>query len=88
MTQPDDLSTAHGMDTFSMATAYNRALACYHCWGPEDARTKAAVSTAFERDTQRWVPLMLAGGVLVVPGRPPLFALGSKEEASVSMFEV
>lgn len=71
-----------------MATAYNRALACYQRYGPSDPRSVAAVAAAFERDPSRWVPLLLAGGALAVPGRPPLVALGSKEEAAVSYYAV
>jgi hypothetical protein len=73
-----------GADAASMATAYNRVLACYQEYGPTDPRSEAAVLAAFERDPCRWVPLLLAGGALGVPGRPPLVALGSKEEAAVS----
>lgn len=77
-----------GLDTSTMATAYNRALACYHCYGPEDPITMSAVKAALELDPARWVPLLLAGGALAVPGRPPLVALGSKEEASVRHLEL
>lgn len=74
----------YGLDSASMATAYNRALACYNCYGPGDPDTEAALAAAFERDSAHWVPLLLAGGALAVPVTSPLVALGSKEEASVS----
>lgn len=74
----------YGMDTASMASAYNRVLACYMAYGPNDTETQDALVAALERDPSRWVPVLLAGGALAVPELPPLMAMGSKEEASVS----
>jgi hypothetical protein len=74
----------YGMDTASMASAYNRVLACYMAYGPDDTETQDALVAALGRDPSRWVPVLLAGGALAVPELPPLMAMGSKEEASVS----
>lgn len=68
-----------------MATAYNRFLACYYVFGFEDDETNAALEAAFALDPGRWVPLLLAGGVLGAPGRSARVALGSKEEATLCL---
>lgn len=70
-------------DKYTLATAYNTALATYKVVGPEHEDAVAAVAAALHLDQGRWVPLLMAGGVLGTAVMGPLMPLGGKEEATV-----